>query len=324
MTKKPFFMTYGLLSFPIIFLTIFGWFHFKTGPLSEGCVGKCTKIYSIFILIISEGIIINYIIIYTPSISINGENLLYSLGVGFFIFLLILLPTVVYLSHRKGTNTASLIIDMHETKPNLSLACITGMLLCCTLALVSILFCWYNYYIDIRQTVLKGRYHRQSLFTKNNLSLHRGKHAYLQPLFYALFFTSIFSEILFTSLTVSLVCLYLGNEFGACSKELLHCLKNRNSESISSGFQEIKMRFHNLGGLVGNISDHFNFYIGYNILVSLLILCAMAYALTLTFKDMELPNEELPVMMIPVVIMSVNVFLLTIPVSYLHTKVSVL
>ena len=323
MTRKSFFTTYGLLSFLIIFLTIFGWFHFKTGPSSGKCMGRFTKVYTVVILIISEGIIIQFIVSHIPSISINGENLLYSLGVGFFVFLLILLPVIVYLSLKKGNNTSSLIIDIHERRPNLSLGGIIGILLCGTLALASLAYCWYNWYLDIRKTVLTGRYDTQNLFINYNVSSFLGNQAYLEPLFDSMFFTSIFGAIIFTSLTVSLICLYLGNEFETCFKELSYCLNKTNNKSTSSVFQETKIRFQNLGNLVRNISDHFSFYIGYNILVSLLVLCGMAYALTLTFKDMEVPTEAIPDMMIPVVIMSVNVFLLTIPVSYLHTKVSV-
>ncbi len=321
MTKSSFLKTYGSLSVPVIVLTTFGWFHFKTGPLSDGCPGKFTRIYSIVILFITEALIINYIVNFIPSISMNGEDLLYSIGVIFFIFLLIFMPATFSLNYSKIRNNSNIIMDVSEAKLNkLSLSCIIYMLLCGTLALASLTFCWYIYFLAIKNAALSEQYDVQSLVAKYNVSSFLGSKAYFEPIVDALFFTSIFVAIVITSLLVSFICLHIGNEFDACSKELSHCLRKNNIES-GSNLPELKNRFHSLERLVESVNNHFSFYIGYNILVSLFVICALCYAVTLVLRDDELPNEIIPGMMTPIAIMSSNVFLLTIPVSYLHTKV---
>ncbi len=323
MTKSSFLAVYGQLSFPVIFLTIFGWFHFKSGPLSEGCLGKFTRIYSVVVLLISEVIIINYLVNYLPSFSIEGLNLLASIGVVVFIFLAIMLPSIVYLSHRRVQNISSLMVNLHNSKQNKSSpGCITYMLLCGLLVLASLAFMMYNHFLYIRRTVISGRLEGQSLLGgKYNTSFLINDKVYFEAITDMFFFTSIYGAILCTSLLASLICLYLGNEFYACSKELSNCVEKKNIESVST-FHDLMETFHNLAGLTESVNNHVNFYIGYNILVSLFIICAMSYALTKTMKDFEIPSNMIPGMMMPVVVMLSNVLLLTIPVSYLHTKVS--
>ena len=197
------------------------------------------------------------------------------------------------------------------------------MLLCDFLVLASLTYFWYNYYLDISKTVLTGKYEAQSLFVKYDISSFLGNHAYLEPVFEVLFFTSIYSAMLFTSLSISFMCLHLGNEFDACAKELSYCVKGKNGQSISHHFQEIKNRFHDLEDLVGNVTSHFSFYIGLNIMVCGFVLCTMSYSMTLFLEYKELPLVIILNVMIVVVISSTNVLLLTLPVSSLHTKVSI-
>ena len=253
-----------------------------------------------------------------PSISINGEDLLYSIGVVFFIFLLIFMPAMFSLNYSKIRNNSNIIMDISEAKLNrLSASCIIYMLLCSTLALASLSFCWYIYFLAIKNAVTSETYNGQSLVGMYNISSSK---AYFEPVVDALFFNAVFVAIVITSLLVSFICLHLGNEFHACSKEFSNCLNNNNIES-GYNLPELKKRFHSLERLVESVNNHFSFYIGYNILVSLFVICALCYAVTLVLRDDELPNEIIPGMMTPIAIMSSNVFLLTIPVSYLHTKV---
>ncbi len=328
MTKSSFFTAYGQFSCPVIFLTVFGWFHFKTGPLSTGCVGKLSRVYSVIILLLTEVIIINYLVNNITSISIEAKTfkLLDSIGVGFFIFLVILMPAVTYLSHRRVKNMSGLIMDVCQSKEHkFSLGCSTNMLLCGFLVLVSITNLFYTYGLYIRQTVVTGQLDAQSVFGKYNPADLIGSLVYVERILDILFCFSMYGAILCTSLLISLICLYLGNEFDACARELSNCLKN-NNEEYGNNFKDIKKTFRNLSGLVESVNDHFSFYIGYNILTSLFTICAMAYALTLILEDWELPGYTSHVtagIILPVIIMASNVFLLTIPVSFLHTKVSV-
>ncbi len=158
MAKKSFFITYGHLSLPVIFLTIFGWFHFKTGPLSKGYLGKFTQIYSFGVLIISEVILIGFIVTNIPSISITGRKLLFSIGVGLFMFMMIFLLVIVNLSHSRVYNNSMLIMDIYEAKiNNLTHSCTIYIILCDILALSSLVYCWYNN-LAIKRAALTGKY----------------------------------------------------------------------------------------------------------------------------------------------------------------------
>ncbi len=217
-----------------------------------------------------------------------------------------------------------LITDIYETKSHsLTTSCTIYVIVCDVLVFVPIAYGWYFNYIAIKYAAFTGKYeYSQNLIGSFfNVSDIVGNPALLEAVVDSLFFTSIYCAILFTSLSIAIICLSLGNEFNNCTEELSQFLTKESSELVSH-FQDIKNRFQYLVGLVGKVNNHYSFYIGYNVSVSLFIICAMSYAITLMIKDPESPMGMIPIMFTPVLIMASNVLLLTGPVSFLHTKVN--
>ncbi len=326
--KKSFFTTYGPLSFPVIVLTIFGWFHLPIGPSSKSlgkCLGKFTKIYMTLTLIITELVCVNFIYARVSSVSMSGKQLLYLSGAGFFIFLIILLPVIINLSRSKTYSYSTIIMDINKiSQKRISCYNTTNVIICYMIALGCFLPLWYFNYTQMKTALSTGTYpYTLGLFGTFNVSNIIENQALADILFDSLFFNSINVAFLFNSLVIAIICLLISNEFEASSQEFSQVLKMKPGEAVSH-FYRIKNRFQNIVELVTKVNNHFTCYIGLTIIISLFTICSMTYVITLMIRDAdrELQNEGIFSMSLPVIRMTATVLLLTIPASHIHTKVS--
>ncbi len=328
MIKKSFLAVYGLLSFPVTILTIFGWFYLQIESSSKylgKCLGKLTQIYSLLTKIITELICINFLLARVSSVSMSGKQLLYLSGVGFFIFFIMFLPVIINLSHTKKYNYYILINDIDQIRrSSLTRSCIIYMIICHMFALGPLVPTWYFNVSQIKSPLSNGTYlYSLGLFGRFNISNIVENQAFAEILFDSLFFTSINIAISFTSLAIAIICLLISNEFEACSQEFSRIVKIKPGEAVSY-FYNIKNRFQNIVELVTKVNNHFTCYIGFAILISLFVMCTMTYVITLMIIDVdrELQNEGIFSMSLPVIRQTTTLLLLTIPISLIHSKVS--
>ncbi len=129
---------------------------------------------------------------------------------------------------------------------------------------------------------------------------------------------------LFTALLISLFSLALGNEFGKCCD---HISDNRLSADIESHLLKIKDIFLKLSHLTRKADNHLSLYIGLNFLMSVTfihVICGICYSLTVEIlkNDNQFPAVELLGWLAPLAVLTVNMFLLTVPLAYINTQVN--
>ncbi len=311
-----FFKIHGPLSFPILILTLSGWYFLTNESSSK--ISVLTKVYTIshylsFITIIGAFLVSNFGYL---NIKILNHNLDW-------IFLYQFFPTVLILStlhmHMllRNYNTGKLLMDLHALRKN-DLRIhnkVTMFIISLTAILILILF-FFTYLQPLLDAFHTGTYFSRMIDFGRNVESN-GLMAFIVAAIELLFLLfSIWVFTLFNSMIIAFICVMIGNEYEECTNYVEERLHRFNDSTL---FLEARHRFRDLTELVSKVDNHFRLYIGITLTTSITLNCVALYVIIPKFKCQD-SAHVLYGWIVPMGLIVCNILFLTLPVASLNSK----
>ena len=298
--KMSLFKKYGIFSFPLGLMLLFGLLGQRSGQLFTKYPSRILNIYVAFtccnVLINDTGHVIN---IYG---FISVERFFYVFYCG------VTLTSLAFLLYKmyKEYNLYSLLNDIITTC-NSTLKKNYAVLMYVSYMLITLDLCYYTYYCV---KVFKN-YTEVRIFT---VKVTKETVTDVFLVHHVLAIISSWMCVLCSNLLLCIICLVISENYDGVTSVLKKRIK-RNRSLTDDAFSEATERFYQLADLVGKVDDMFSDIVGITFCLSLVILCCAIYAMSVESGTIEGWS-------VPTIMSLTMLFVLLTSAPTLHNRVS--